>query len=72
MQLTLLPLPKQTLLQDNYKITGYLGQGGFGITYKGIDIFLERPVAIKEFFPQDIAARMPDQKNRCPTIGRRY
>jgi len=29
-----------------------LGQGGFGITYKGIDFSLRRYVAIKEFFPQ--------------------
>ena len=29
-----------------------LGQGGFGVTYLGGDTTLDRPVAIKEFFPQ--------------------
>ncbi|MFN3651248.1 MAG: serine/threonine protein kinase [Armatimonadota bacterium] len=29
-----------------------LGQGGFGITYLGSDTHLQRPVAVKEFFPQ--------------------
>jgi serine/threonine protein kinase len=28
-----------------------LGQGGFGITYRGADVRLQRPVAIKECFP---------------------
>ena len=35
-----------------YKITKLLGQGGFGITYRGIDTKLNRPVAVKEFFPE--------------------
>lgn len=35
-----------------YKITKLLGQGGFGITYQGVDTKLNRPVAIKEFFPE--------------------
>mgnify|MGYP000108321578 CR=1 FL=1 len=46
-----LALPKgTTLLNGRYVIEGYLGQGGFGITYKATDTRLSRPVAIKEFF----------------------
>jgi WD40 repeat protein len=33
-------------------VEGVLGQGGFGITYRGRDRRLGRGVAIKEFFPQ--------------------
>ena len=49
-------LPKNTRLQtDKYAIGEVLGQGGFGITYKGGDLSLRRYVAIKEFFPQGCA-----------------
>ena len=46
-------LPKNVRLQNNkYAVGEVLGQGGFGITYKGGDMALKRYVAIKEFFPQ--------------------
>ena len=44
-------LPKGTLLASTYAVESVLGQGGFGITYRCHDQMLERPVAIKEFFP---------------------
>ncbi|HEX8832652.1 MAG TPA: serine/threonine-protein kinase [Abditibacteriaceae bacterium] len=45
-------LPPATTLQNgNYRLDAVLGQGGFGITYRGEDVGLRRPVAIKEFFP---------------------
>jgi serine/threonine protein kinase len=51
-------LPSGTsLLHGNYQIEYPLGRGGFGITYRAIDRNLQRPVAIKEFFPQDYAVR---------------
>ncbi len=34
-----------------YSITQVLGQGGFSLTYLGHDLYLEAPVAIKEFYP---------------------
>lgn len=46
-------LAKGVRLQGgNYAVGEVLGQGGFGITYKGGDLSLRRYVAIKEFFPQ--------------------
>ena len=43
--------PGARLAGGGYTIIGLLGQGGFGITYLGIDVRLGRQVAIKEFFP---------------------
>lgn len=45
------------LRHDTYRIERVLGQGGFGITYLATDLNLDRPVAIKEFFPQDYCDR---------------
>ncbi|BCM91096.1 serine/threonine-protein kinase Pkn1 [Abditibacteriota bacterium] len=46
-------LPPGTKLNNNsFSIGRVLGQGGFGITYKGNDINLARLVAIKELFPE--------------------
>ena len=50
-------LQKGTRLIGRYTIEKVLGQGGFGITYLGIDELHEKKVAIKEFFPQGIVTR---------------
>ncbi len=50
-------LPQGTVLQNQYILGRVLGQGGFGITYLGWDRNLERPVAIKEYFPQTLVGR---------------
>lgn len=44
--------PGVCLASGEYRIQQPLGQGGFGITYQGVDIRLNRPVAVKEFFPE--------------------
>ena len=44
--------PGVLLANGEYRVTKILGQGGFGITYQGVDTKLHRPVAIKEFFPE--------------------
>lgn len=44
-------LPSGTLLQERYVLGRALGAGGFGITYLGWDLKLERRVAVKEYFP---------------------
>lgn len=51
-------LPPGTRLEE-FEIQGVLGIGGFGITYIGREAQLDWTVAIKEFFPQDIAFREP-------------
>lgn len=51
-------LQPQSVLQDGrYIIQRVLGQGGFGITYEGLQAGLERRVAIKEFFMKDYCER---------------
>ena len=39
-----------TVLQNRYRIAKLVGQGGFGAVYRGWDIALEQPVAVKENF----------------------
>ena len=46
-----------TLMQGKYRIVAVLGQGGFGITYKGEHTMLGTAVAIKEFFMKGACER---------------
>lgn len=50
-------LPDGTILNGQYEIKALLGMGGFGITYRGYDRFLNVDVAIKEFFLPTLATR---------------
>ena len=49
-------LPSGTRL-EKYEITGVLGQGGCGISYKAIDLQLKREVVLKEHFPLGLCRR---------------
>lgn len=51
------------VIKDRYKIGRVLGSGGFGITYIGYDMTLEKRVAIKEYLPIEFATRMPNETN---------
>lgn len=46
-----------SVLNGKYTVGYALGEGGFGITYIGLDNSLQIKVAIKEFFPKGIVGR---------------
>ena len=50
-------LPPGTILKGKYLVGKVLGQGGFGITYIGLDLHLQRKVAIKEYYPSGFVGR---------------
>ena len=52
-------LPKGYMLHE-YQLDRVLGSGGFGLTYLGWDTSLDKPVAIKEYLPNDLAMRETD------------
>ena len=48
------------LRRSEYRVDKILGCGGFGITYLAYDVNLDLPVALKEYFPNDLAVRGTD------------
>lgn len=50
-------LPVGYMLKE-YSILRSIGEGGFGLTYLAFDTNLEKPFAIKEYFPSDFAQRI--------------
>jgi|GEM_PF-4433145 len=50
-------LPPRACVGEHYLIGKTLGQGGFGITYLGLDTRLQKRVAIKEYLPTMLASR---------------
>jgi serine/threonine protein kinase len=63
-------LPVGAVLQE-YRLDSVLGIGGFGITYLANDTNLNCKVAIKEFFPSSVVARMGGQavQPQAPTLA---
>lgn len=49
-----------TVLDDRYVIGRVIGSGGFGITYLAYDTEQEKSVAIKEYYPKNVAVRAAD------------
>lgn len=54
-------------LLGEYRIESVLGAGGFGVTYRALDTAQNRLVAIKEYYPTDLAVR--DASGRLVAIS---
>lgn len=50
-------MPCGFILHGRYLIGKVLGQGGFGITYIGLDMVLDTKVAVKEYYPMGMVTR---------------
>ena len=62
-------LYKGVILKNRYEIQGLIGEGGFGITYIGLDRTLNMRVAIKEFYPQGAVIRNNSISNNITVSG---
>ena len=63
-------LQPNTLLQGGkYRIVRVLGQGGFGITYLAVQVALNRYVAIKEFFIENLCDRSVSESTIMRTVS---
>lgn len=49
-----------SILSENYIIGGVIGIGGFGVTYLAYNKSADSKVAVKEYFPRNIAHRASD------------
>ncbi|MBL8173809.1 MAG: serine/threonine protein kinase [Bryobacterales bacterium] len=64
-----LHLRPRTELHGQYLVGKVLGHGGFGITYLGWDLNLERKIAIKEYLPSGVAVRNGANSDVMPFSG---
>lgn len=64
-----LHLRPRTELHGQYLVGKVLGHGGFGITYLGWDLNLERKIAIKEYMPSGVAVRTGVNSEVIPFSG---
>lgn len=46
-----------TILENRYVLGKSIGNGGFGITYIGFDLVLNRRCAVKEYYPRELSER---------------
>ncbi len=61
-----------TKLCGRYVIRKVIGQGGYGITYKGYDETLDLDIAIKEFYPQGLVTRNSSVSNMLTINQSKY
>ena len=62
-------LARGAMLNHRFLVGGVLGEGGFGITYIGLDTLLQVRVAIKEFYPAGMVNRNNSVSNDVQSIS---
>lgn len=60
-----------TVLRERYVVGTTVGFGGFGITYRAWDKVLDKKVAVKEFYPNGVVNRIPEEKEVIVYSGNR-
>ncbi|MBE6925139.1 MAG: hypothetical protein E7466_07905 [Ruminococcaceae bacterium] len=58
-----------TVIHRRYQIQRTLGEGGFGVTYLVTDLKERTTMAMKEYFPMDMAHRRPGSLELIPANG---
>ncbi len=61
-----------SILQNRYRIVKLIGQGGFGAVYRGWDLSLEQPVAVKENFGSDAESQRQFEREAKLLAGLRH
>ncbi len=59
----------KTLLTERYVIAKFRKRNSEGITYSAYDIKLNKPVSVREFFPEQLASRDADEITVIPKNG---
>ena len=62
-------LPLKSIISERYCIAKAMKRNGEGVTYAAYDLKNDKPVSVREFFPESIASRSFDELTVVPAAG---
>lgn len=62
-------LPLKSIINERYCIAKAMKRNGEGVTYAAYDLKQDKPVSVREFFPESIASRSFDELTVVPAAG---